>query len=70
MTGAGYEEDEDEPVVIRPERVKKRLPGVRLLKQLAREREREREEKELEANIKKTEVTADELADLKRLAIA
>jgi hypothetical protein len=42
MAGEGYEDEEDEPVVIRPERVKKRLPGVKLLKQLARERERER----------------------------
>lgn len=63
MEGGGYDDEyEEEPVVIRPTRSKRRrLPGQKLLKQLHRQRVKEREAARAAKNI---EGVADELDGL------
>jgi hypothetical protein len=55
VEGGEYEDDDDEPVVqiVKPKRVKNRLPGENLLRQLHRDRQRARIDEKLSAMVAK-----------------
>lgn len=49
MSDEEYEEDEPAPQIVRPKRIKNRLPGEKLLRQLHRDRQQSRINEKLAA---------------------